>query len=161
MTKSKPNRHRQPAKPASPGRGRRRLPLREHPDRYALACIDAMAWLFDSERIGARLGTFYAIGVPGKVNDEGTHLVFAYPSQRRTSVKKLAECARNLRRWYRSDDDIKWRTRAGEAFLLAHIYSQHPDPAKRRWAAETIMLCAAEIGETDWARLLIASLLNL
>jgi hypothetical protein len=52
MTKPVPGAKRgRPPKPKPPklsrGKGRPKMPLRQHRDRYALACFDALAWLIN------------------------------------------------------------------------------------------------------------------
>jgi hypothetical protein len=160
---TKPSRHRQSPKREPSGAGRRRTPLRQHPDRYALVRIDAMAWLADSEHKGGMLAVMNMIGIRGVINDDKTLLCFEYPQEVHADLKSLAEKLRQMRRWYRSEDDIKWRTRAAESFLLMHMFSLNPNREKRAWAADMILRCVAEIGETEWANqtLLPALQLNL
>jgi hypothetical protein len=149
--KQLPTRRRQPPKPTPSGPGRRRTPLRQHPDRYALARVDAMTWLCDSERKGAILATMNMIGVPGTFNADRLRLEFEFPAQVAADINDLSENLRNMCRWYWSDDDVKWRTRAAEAYLLAHAFSQSPDREARERAARLILRCVAEIDETEWA----------
>ena len=139
-------------KPEKRSRGRPKVPLREHPDRYVLARGYDVAdtWLrklLNGTRTRAtavRTTGVEAVSTPRKLAE----------------VLKTAENLRLMSRRYKKPDDMKWRRAVALAVghtLLGAATGGGPEQGR----IDLIMEYAAAAGEAEWARRELLPLITL
>jgi hypothetical protein len=154
-----------PRQPPKPKRdiGRPRLRLSEDPDRYAVACIDAMLALkLGRERACVLALSTWNVAVAGdepKLSTDG-RLVLNWekyqtlPGAAAGTVEGRAATLREKRRRYRSSVDIAWRTAVGVAFRAAF------EIPNQEMAKQVAVAAATLAGEADYARRVLSSLID-
>lgn len=149
VTPRKPNAKRgRPANPKPPKLpsqiGRPREPLHLHPQRYAVAALDAAATLFGSERKASRALWAAAWGEPVELDAERPEMARLSVPMSLEDFRKAADNLRKLAAWYTSPSDLVWRLAIAQAILIAMKLGPAAD--------QTIIARAEAVGEGAWAR---------
>ena len=138
-------------KPEKRSKGRPKVCLREHPDRYLLARYDvADTWL--RKRLNGARTRATAVRTTG-VEAVSTPRMFA-------ELLKTADNLRTMARRYKKPDDMKWRRAIAQAVghtLLGAAVGGEPEQGR----IDLIMEYAAAAGEAEWVEREVLPLITL
>ena len=142
-------------------KGRRAVPLREHPSRYIIAIFDAMSDLFGGERNGARvIVTSERLGRTSSIISKNLH--YPLPEAITAEFERAAEKVRLTAYRHARPDDMKWRKPMMRSigYTLAAAAAGKDWREARPMIERTIIGHADAAGEAAWARQVLLPLLK-
>jgi hypothetical protein len=119
-----------------------------HPQRYAVAALDAAAMLFagGSERQASLALWGVAVGEPIELDAKRPEMTrFSVPMSEK-ELRQAADRIRKLAQWYVSPADLLWRAAIAQALVLAVTLGQ-PDILE-----QVVIQRAGAVDEAAWAR---------
>jgi hypothetical protein len=154
---TKPN----PAPRARRGKGRPRVPLRQHPDRYAVACYDAMVELFEGKRTGAGFVVMLE-RISRRSAIISKSLPYPLPEPIVADFNRVADRIRAMARGHADRADLKWRKAISKAigYAIAAAVAGKDWRECHPFAGQVIVSRADAEGEAEWARRVLLPLME-
>ncbi|MCA1503807.1 hypothetical protein [Bradyrhizobium sp. NBAIM02] len=120
--------------------GRPSKHLHEHPDRYAIAALDAIELLFNGNQ---RKAADALVGLIGGEKISGRNVGIAVEIDAML-FEKAPDRLRSMAKRYTAPADLRWREAMAQAMLMATTLGPKMETA--------IIATAASVGEEEWAR---------
>jgi hypothetical protein len=158
-TPRKPNARRgRPPKPKPPKRPASRPPnsLHLHPQRYAIAALDAAALFGGNERRASLALLGAAVGEPIELAERWPEMARLSVPMSEKEFRKAADRLRKLAQWYISPADLLWRS----AIAQAIVFAVKLGPAMPDVAEQAAIDRARAVDEAAWAREILLPLIR-